>query len=75
MADLISSTREDTNDPQANGEEVPRENVPSLKIGVYSETVRLPSDISGAPTFEDRVLQYGVTNGRPNGLNDGEAWS
>jgi len=59
---------------QANGNEVTRDEVPSLTIGVYSETVHLPADSKEPPYFEDRVLHYDVTDGRRNGLNQGETF-
>jgi len=59
---------------QVDGSEVPRESVPSLKVGVFSETVYLPDDITQKPTFSDRHMHYEVTAGRPNGINPGESF-
>lgn len=49
-----------------------REDIPSLKIMVYSETIVLPAEITDKPRFEDEVIHYEITDGRPNGLNQGE---
>lgn len=56
----------------ATGEDVPREVVRSLKIGVFSEQVHLPKEVTDLPRFEGRRLHYEITAGRPNGLNPGE---
>ncbi|KAF6808219.1 tyrosinase, partial [Colletotrichum plurivorum] len=55
-----------------NGRQIARETIPSLKVMVYSETVTLPHDVAEAPQFNDRVVHYEVTHGRPGGLNTGE---
>jgi hypothetical protein len=68
-------TGNDTNQLlQADGNEVPRENVPSLKVGVFSEEVYMPDDITQRPTFSDRQMHYEITAGRPNGINPGESF-
>ena len=56
------------------GGEAERQSIPSLRIGVFSETVSLPHTVTELPRFEARTLHYGVTAGRPNGLNPGETF-
>lgn len=54
------------------GEEVPRERVAGLKVGVYSEVVVLPRELTDLPRFEAKTMHYQVTDGRPGGLGQGE---
>jgi len=59
---------------KAKGENIPRQAIPSLKIGVFSEVVHLPRVLTDLPRFEGRKLHYEITQGRPNGLNPGETF-
>lgn len=55
----------------SRGEHVPREQIPSLKIALYSEVVTLPESITELPTFGEQTLHAEVTDGRPNGVEQG----
>ena len=59
---------------QCSGGHVPREEIPSLKVGVYSETVHLPRQLTDAPAFENQVVHYDITAGRPSGCNSADDW-
>jgi tyrosinase len=54
------------------GQKQDREDIPSLKVMAFSETVRLPQQLTNKPVFENQQVQISVTNGRPGGLNNGE---
>jgi len=54
--------------------DVARESIPSLKIGVFSEVLHLPTTVTDLPRYEERRLHYEITAGRPNGLNPGETF-
>jgi hypothetical protein len=39
---------------------------------VFSETVRLPQQLTDKPVFENQEIHIGITNGRAGGLGVGE---
>jgi hypothetical protein len=55
-----------------HGEHKERTEVPSLKVAVADQVVRLPRTFEDDPEYEDVSVQTGTTHGRTGGLDNNE---
>jgi hypothetical protein len=55
-----------------HGEHKQRAEVPSLKVAVADQVVRLPKTFEDDPEYEDVSLQTGATRARQGGLDHNE---